>query len=251
MLKLIQQEVYKLFQKRSTTIGLGLLAAVMAFFAAITKIYPNLLDAQGQFEGLYSAGIFLVFMLIAATSNITMMEFQSGMIRPLLYRKYSRTQVLISKWLVILGYSIILYVVSFIWSLILKLVLFNGTFALTSTLLTHLVQNLVAQWLTTWLLLSVVFLMTNAFKSSAVAVSVGIIGYFVTNVMATLLALFIARWSWLRFNPLNMMTLPMQLAGGLSEKMTQLSNTGLIIGNLVYIAIFLYLGLVLFKRRAV
>lgn len=116
-------------------------------------------------------------MLIAATSNITMMEFQSGMIRPLLYRKYSRTQVLISKWLVILGYSIILYVVSFIWSLILKLVLFNGTFALTSTLLTHLVQNLVAQWLTTWLLLSVVFLMTNAFKSSAVAVSVGIIGY--------------------------------------------------------------------------
>lgn len=57
MLKLIQQEVYKLVQKRSTTIGLGLLAAVMAF-CSNHKIYPNLLDAQGQFEGLYSAGFF-------------------------------------------------------------------------------------------------------------------------------------------------------------------------------------------------
>ncbi|KRM71991.1 ABC transporter permease [Lacticaseibacillus brantae] len=251
MIKLIQQEIYKLGQKRSTTIGVSALAGFMVILAILSKVYPNLFNAQAQFESLFASQIFIVFMLIAATSNIMMMEFQSGMIRPLLYRRYSRTQVLISKWLVILGYSILLFVGAIIWSLLIKVVLFNNTFALTGKMMTNLLQGVSAQWLTLWLLLSLVFLITNAFRSSAAAVSIGIIGYFVTYITAALMFGAIARWSWLRFNPLNMLNLSAQVSDGTMEKLTQLSTSGLVIGNLIYIAIFLYLGLVLFKRRAV
>jgi len=251
MIKLVQQEIYKLVHKRSTTIGVGALAGFMVILAILAKVYPNLFNAQAQFESLFASQIFIVFMLIAATSNIMMMEFQSGMIRPLLYRRYSRTQVLISKWLVILGYSIVLFAGAFIWSLLIKVVLFNNTFALTGNILTNLLQSVSGQWLALWLLLSLVFLITNAFRSSAAAVSIGIIGYFVTYITAALMFGAIARWSWLRFNPLNMLNLSAQVSDGNMEKLTQLSTSGLVIGNLVYIAIFLYLGLVLFKRRAV
>ncbi len=58
MLKLIQQEVYKLVQKRSTTIGLGLLAAVMAFLQQSQKSIPTCLMPRVSLKDSIRPGFF-------------------------------------------------------------------------------------------------------------------------------------------------------------------------------------------------
>ncbi len=50
--------------------------------------------------------------MIAATASIITMETQYGTIKNVLSQRYSRTQVLISKWLVMLTYSVYLYVMT-------------------------------------------------------------------------------------------------------------------------------------------
>jgi len=255
--KLLAQEFYKLRHKRSTYIGIGLLLLFMLALAVISRMYPKaFLSGQELFTSNFSAGTWIVFMIIAASSTIMTMEFESGMIRPLLYRRYSRTQVLVSKWLTILAYTICLFVVTLLFSFLLKLIFFNGDFSVNDkigqqTILTRLLVDNAAQLLTVLFLSSAVFLAANLFRSSAVAVSVGIIGYFVSSLISTLMYLAIDKWPILKWNPFNMLGLGGQLNTPSLEKLTQLSNQALIAGNVVYIIIFLGLGLIIFKKRSV
>ena len=257
MVTLVRQEIFKLVHKKSTWATSIILLVIMTIFAVISRNHPNTIDPKTIFVSLFTGFDWIVLFMIAAASSIISMEFQYGTIKELLYRKYYRGEILVSKWLAMVLYSIYFIALAFVYSLILKLILFNGTFQLSETygnkhsiLVTALYTSL-SGFVALWLVLSLVLLLANLFKSSAAAISVGIIGYFAINVISSMLIIAIKKWTWLKWNPLNMMNYPNQVISPSLKHMTLLSTNELLIGSLVYMVIFLLISYSVFKRRNV
>ncbi|MCV3740081.1 ABC transporter permease subunit [Lentilactobacillus hilgardii] len=257
MVTLVRQELFKLVHKKSTWATSIILLVIMTTFAVISRNHPNTFDPKGMFPDLFTGIIWIVLFMIAASSSIISMEFQYGTIKELLYRKYYRGEILVSKWITMFLYSVYFMLLAFVYSLILKLVLFNGTFQLSEnygykhSILATTIYTSLAQFVALWLILSLVLLLANLFKSSAAAISVGIIGYFAINVISSMLTIIIKKWTWLKWNPLNMMNYPGQVASPELHKLTLLSTNELLIGSLVYMVIFLGISYSVFKRRNV
>lgn len=106
------------------------------------------------------------------------------------------------------------------------------------------------EYLNTWLLLSVVFLLASILKKSTNAVIVGITGYFALDVIGTLMYSLIHKFDFLKWNPINFLNLSNQVgAPDLLKHLTKLSINQLIIGNFIYIILFLTTGLYFFSRK--
>ena len=154
-------------------------------------------------------------------------------------------------------YSVYLYVLSFVWTLILKVALFSNTFDLAKvgrnghTLLENLGITMGGNFIGLWLILTLVLLLATLFKNATVAVSVGIIGYFASSIVASLMFMLIAKWEWLKWNPINMLNLSSQVVDSSYKVLTKLSVEQLVWGNLGYIVVFLFFGYLIFKKRNV
>ncbi|WP_241259040.1 ABC transporter permease subunit [Ligilactobacillus pobuzihii] len=184
------------------------------------------------------------------------MEFQYNTIKEVLYRKYNRAQILISKWITMFLYSIYWIVLTYAVTFILKIIFFpkfdlGRQVAHGQTFITMLIKYVSAEFLTYWLLLSLVLLMANLFKSSAVATTVGIVGYFMVSLIAGILTSAIQSWEWVKWNPLTMLMYPEQIIQPGVGQMTKLSLNQLFAGNVIYLVIFLILGYLAFARRNV
>lgn len=257
MITLVKQETFKLLHKKSTYAVSATLLIIMTVFGVLTRNYPKYWgDPKGLFVTMFTGINWIVLFMIAACSSIIAMEFQYGTIKELLYRKYYRGQILVSKWITMLLYSIYFYVLAFVWSMLLKVVLFNSKFQLSDTyqpghsVIDSMWLGIVGSFLTVWLVLSLVLLLANIFKSTAAAISIGIIGYFALSIISNIMFVLMQKWDWLKWNPLNMMNLPSQLVSSSFHKMTLLSTPEMVVGSLVYTAIFMAISYVIFKRRS-
>lgn len=257
MVTLVKQELFKLVHKKSTWITSVMMLIIMTIYAFIARNNANTFDPKAIYIGLFTGMTWVVFFMIAASSSIISMEFQYGTIKELLYRKYYRGEILVSKWITMFLYSVYFMLLAFVYALILKVTVLNSNFQLSEnygykhSILTTTIYTSLAQFVSLWLILSLVLLLANLFKSSAAAISVGIIGYFAISIISSLLAIVIKKWTWLKWNPLNMMNYPNQVASPSLKHITLLSTNELLIGSLVYMAIFLGISYVVFKRRSV
>ncbi len=256
MLTLIHQETFKLMHKKSTYFVSLFLAGMIILFGVLGKLYPNNFDPKGMFNVNFTGIEWITFLMIAASASIVAMEFQYGTVKELLYRKYNRGQVLVSKWIVTFIYSLYMYVLALVLTLVLKVVLFNHTIELgklsgSHTVIENLLISMGSQFIGLWLVLSLVLLLATMFKSSTVAVSAGFIGYFAANIAASLMFGLIGKWEWLKWNPLNMLSLSTQVMTPSYREFTKLTVNQLVMGNLGYIVVFLFLGYLIFKKRNV
>lgn len=100
-----------------------------------------------------------------------------------------------------LTYSVYLYVMTSVLALIGKFIFVNSKFSLTDKGDVHQIWQ---EWLVTigsnflivWLLLSLVFLVATMFKSSAPAISIGIIGYFALSLINGFLVVLINSYEY-------------------------------------------------------
>ncbi|KRM41647.1 ABC transporter permease [Lentilactobacillus parafarraginis] len=257
MVTLVRQEIFKLIHKKSTWAASVVLLVLMTGIAVMSHNQPNTFNPQAMYQESFMAVPWIYLFMIAASASIIAMEFQYGTIKELLYRKYYRGQIIISKWITMVLYSVYFFVLALAYSFILKLIFFSGTFQLDETygakhtVFAQTVYYSLTQFVALWLILSLVLLLANLFKSSAVAITIGIVGYFALSVVASILAILIKKWTWLKWNPLNMMNYPSQYISPSLKSMTLLSTNELLIGSLVYTAIFLVITYFVFKRRNV
>ncbi|HAT55070.1 MAG TPA: ABC transporter permease [Lactobacillus sp.] len=256
MWTLYKQESFKLLKKKSTLWVSIVLALIVFGFALTSRLQPKYFSASGLFASNFGATTFIMFFLIAAAASIITMEFQYGTIKTVVSQRYSRSSILISKWLVILTYSLYMYIMTGVLTLIAKFIFVNSKFSLTDAGYNNKIwqdwlANLGAGLLTLWLLISLVFLLATLFKSSAVAISVGILGYFVLNIVSSIMFILIHSHEWLKWNPINFLNYASQIVEPSLSKMTRLSDTQLLWGNIGYIAVFLCIGLLLFRKRNV
>lgn len=252
---LVRQELFKLFKKKSTFILFGAVTLIMILIAFVSKAKPDILEPETMFTSAYAAYAWIVFIMIIQASTIITMEFQYGTIKNLLYRNYTRTQVIISKCITLFIYSVGLYVSTSVIAIILKLITapdlgllhkVNGNMNLIQESLFNALGNLVGLWL----LISLVLLLSCIFRNTAVSIVIGIIFYFAASIVSGILFLAIEKWEWLKWNPLNMLNLSGQISGGDEiASLTKLSIGQLFAGNIIYIIIFLFLVYVVFRKK--
>ena len=77
----------------------------------------------------------------------------------------------------------------------------------------------------------------------------GIVFYFATSILSGILTIVIDKWEWLKWNPINMMNIMIQIVDKSMKKFTKLELHELFIGNIVYIIICLILVVFVFKRK--
>ena len=257
MLRLYEQEVFKLLKKRSTLILVVLLVMQNIVFAIFADVDSTHFIPKRLFIANFSTSSYLTLVMIAAAAAIITSEFEYDTLKNLVPHATSRQAIIISKWLAILTYSLGLYLLISLLSLLNKFLFFNQTFALTDKIAGMKIP-IWQQWLITiagdyvnlWLILSLVFLIAAALKKSSTAISLGIVGYFSLTIIGTLMFQLIKKWEFLKWNPLNFLNYPSQLIfPQIVGKMTRLSTTQLLWGNLVYIIIFLGIGLYFFSRK--
>jgi len=62
-----------------------------------------------------------------------------------------------------------------------------------------------------WLVMSLTLLISCIMKSPGVSIAVGIVFYFAVSIISGLLTVVIDKWEWLKWNPLNMMNIMVQI----------------------------------------
>lgn len=253
---LIKQEIFKLTKKRSTWISTIVLVVLQIILALVVDKNPDLFSLESLYMDGFAGLELVFFFMVAACSSIITMEFQYNTAKELFYRKYSRGQILISKWITLFLYSIYWFLLTYLVAFVLKLILFphfdlaknigHGTTFIISQL-----QYVGSQFLGYWLILTLVLLLANLFKSSAVATSIGLIGYFLINIVSGLMVLLIQKWDWIKWNPLTMLMYPAQVQDNSTKALTHLTVNELFTGNIIYIVVFLVIGYAIYRKRTV
>lgn len=250
MLALLWQELYKLRHQRAIWLFTAFLIIFQLLMASYALRYPQLLAGTDAFTNSYYGFIPILFFSIANGSTYLTNERQSGTLRALLYRSYSRTKVLVSKWLALLILSSYLYLLCTTISFIIKLTLFNHI-----TMTSHLWQTLglstLEQGLTLLFLMSLVLLLGTLFTSSTPAIITGVVSYFIITIFSQLNFILIAKFHWLKWNPFNMFNLGAQIENHHLQQLTELNLFAISIGYLGYLILLLSLAAFSFQRRNV
>ena len=253
---LIKQECFKLCKKKSTFIIPIIIILLMVVQAIISKNYDDVFSPQSSIESAFSGFSWFIFLLIIQASTIISMEFYHGTIKNLLYRKYTRTNIIISKIITLVIFSLLYFIISIIVGFILWAIFFNDINLLESkgdelSLLSKMLLTGLGTYVGTWLVLSVTLLISCAMKSPGVSIAVGIVFYFATSILSGILTIIVDKWEWLKWNPISMMNIMIQIVDKSMKKYTKLELHELFIGNIAYIIIFLILVVFVFKKKNV
>lgn len=258
MLRLYRQEMFKLLRHRGTYFCLVLVILQNIGCAWLSDLYRQTTRTSDLWVANFASPWLITVIMIAATATTIASEVEFNTLKDLVTQAYSREQVLISKWLTMLTYSVVLYAVMLGTTFINKFMWPSNQFAVTasfpgtpSLIWQVWLASTAANFMTMWLLLSVVFLLAVKFKRGVTAASVGVVGYVILLGLSRMTTQAVDKWEFLKWNPLNLLNYPVQLIAIWLPKVTHLTNNQMFIGNLGYILVFLGLGLYFFGKREV
>lgn len=246
----IKQEKYKMF--RQNTIWYGTLALVLLIlYSAITNPHPSkFVIATG-----FGTGQWVTIIMIAIGSTFMSMEYSNNTMNTLIYKSRNKLDVYFSKLVLVLIYGVTLIVVGSIVAIGLKLLLAGSDYQWSSTFFTHnlfeaLLLNDLGAIIYLLFISTLSFLLISWIKVNAAVIGVGLVIGFMGAAFSNLIVdtvpsiRFITAW-----NPLNMINVMSQLSNPELERLSNLSDSQLVIGNIVYALIFSVIGYLLFKRR--
>ncbi|MGX4763915.1 ABC transporter permease [Holzapfeliella sp. JNUCC 72] len=260
---LVKNELFKL-RKKSTTIVMPLI--MIGLMILVTVLTASAGDITSYADIMAAGSAWLVITLISAAGSILSMEYEYGTIKELFSSKFSRSKILMSKWLAIFVYSILLnvlmiastFIIYFIGRATTSKFIFNWSDKMQNmgdvTVVENLVKSCAGLFLQTWLLLSVVFLVASVIKKSSLAVTLGIVVYFASSMISgILMSLMITfKLDWLKYSPFNMLLVNnLGLPHDNLLNVAHLDAISLVSGALIYTVIFLIIGLLFYRRKEV
>ncbi|MFC6182538.1 ABC transporter permease [Lactiplantibacillus daowaiensis] len=255
-MKLLRLECLKLRAKRSTWGCIVLLILLMSGIA-ITTTQSTLSDQRFNVASAYVGFQWLMMLLIVVAASCVSMEFEYGTIKQLAVQAKSRWQVYLTKFELILSYSLLLHILTVLVTLGLQLI-FNPRLNVLAryhhqlSLLTNLGINAGLDLYGSLMIIGLVFLLASSGHNSAVAISVGVVVCFSGEGLSSLVlntfktVTFLTRW-----NPFNMMCLQEQYANRDYQDVTHLTLGQLAAGKLIWAVIFVGVGAWLFSKRRI
>ncbi|MBS9336874.1 ABC transporter permease [Fructobacillus parabroussonetiae] len=233
--------------------------ALIAFILPII-VLTTLVPTDQQLVGYYSLGGAGIVVAIAASviSALTFtQEFNYGTIRPLLSRQYSRLEIFVSKIIMIVFEYILVLTSAVLGTLAGRLIfqMINGSTG-TSIDWQPFLFNQVMDVIMTLFFFAIVLLVSNLVKSTAAAVSIGIVLSVATSIIAAITTFLVQFWEPLRWNPLTVEAFLSQFNGRQvqNEYMMNFFGTDVWVVWAVYIFYLVVLYLftyLIFQRRSV
>ncbi len=254
---LVKQELYKLTHKKGTWLAIVFMVLVQVGFAGLRLKYPHFMPLSNLIMNGYIGGLLVLFIMIASCASTIAMEFQYGTIKQLLYRQYYRSQVFVSKLIVLVLQLVVLQVIASGVSFLLTIGLFpkfdwQQTVVGGHTWIEQYGLGLAGNLLMMVMLLSVVVLLATWFKTNAAAIATGFIGYFVIQVAGSLILLLIQRWEWLKWNPFTMLLIGSQMVAPKTYSTLTHLDTGVMAWcTFGYTVLFTLIAYLSFRRRSV
>ncbi|WP_253200664.1 ABC transporter permease [Clostridium sp. CF012] len=161
----------------------------------------------GFVEGLAGVISLIALFAIVMGGKIVANEFSEGTIKLLLIRPSKRWKILLSKYISVIGYTVLMLLVLLIVSFLLGGTLFSfrgaGTPFLTNSsgiitevnMITHILQLYGLQCINLIMMVTLAFMISTVFRNSAMATGIGVFLLTVGNVITMLLA----RYNWSKY----------------------------------------------------
>lgn len=239
----LKNEFRKFIKQNLGTWGFLILIVLMVYFAITT----NNIKMAFQYGFGSTQWVTIIIMMIAG--SFMDMEYTNGTMLSLFYKQDHKLTIYINKLLVINVYSVLLVSFSLILTFILGY-LFGVSFSVNQ--INNLLINFFGTLIYSFFMASLSLLLLSIFKSNIAVVGSGLfLGFLGTTISGFIMQLLPYFHNILKWNPLNMIYIISQINNPKFKYISGLSSFDLIIGNIIYSLIFLYLGYILFKNRRI
>lgn len=249
MKTILKQELFKLTRQRVPLLTMVVLLGLMLYTSLPTANITKYLVAQG-----FGLTQWVLIIMIAVSANQITMEFRDHTMPTMLYKSANKSVPYMAKLVALMLMGVALLAVGAVFVLILQALLarrFSWTMNLAHhSLWLNFVAGLGGTTIYLLFIITLGLLLVSLAHSNALVIIIGLaIGFLGANLSAVLLEALPSMRATLAWNPLNMINIIHPLSNNV--KYVYLSGGQLVIGNLIYSAIFLLLGLWIFKRSRI
>lgn len=249
----LQHEFYKFAHRRIPLYSILILLGLMFYtVGSNSDEVTRSLVSQG-----FGASQWAAIIVIAISSDMIAMEWRNHTMDTLMYKTANKNALYLAKFLVLVVYSFVLLVCGTVFTFIIKDLILGSKFSWQDnfnghSLINALFLNMGGAMIYLIFIISLSLMLILLIKSDATVIMIGLaIGFLGADLSNLAMATFSGLKSILAWNPLNMINIITQLSNNKMLKVTCLTDTELIIGNLVYAVIFFWLGILIFKKRSV
>jgi len=185
LFRLIYNENIKLYLQRSTQAMLASLIALTIFSAFIMRIYAIAPEKQGIW-GAMSGELWLMFFInifsISIASGIVANEFNWGTIKFLLIRPFSRSKILLSKYITVIIFSALLTFLLFIFSFATNSLLYTNN--LGNQGFSDILMLFLLKYPEIFMYSTIAFMLSVLSKSSSLALGFSLVIVFIGPIIA-------------------------------------------------------------------
>ncbi|WP_415839578.1 ABC transporter permease [Paenibacillus tarimensis] len=255
-MQLVANENMKTYRRIRTWIMLGILLVLAAgttiVFYSITDEIPNMWMVT-ELEATFLSSLITIFVVIVAAESVAS-EFSTGTIKLLLIRPWSRSKILLSKYISLMLLAVFFTAVVFVFTVLMNMIVFGYSSELELAVgsadnmapLPYMLMFYLYNFISLVVVATLAFMISSVFRSSGLAIGLSI---FLTvgggNILVAVLGMFQADLvDYILFTHLD-------ITGHLSAGETEYT-LGFSLGVLaVYYAIFMVLAWYVFKKRDV
>jgi ABC-2 type transport system permease protein len=215
------------------------------------KITPFLIT-QG-----FGAGQWATVIIIAISSDMIAMEWRNHTMATLMYKTSNKSILYLAKFIVLTVYSFVLLVCGTIFAFIIKALIIGSRFSWQlnyhgHSLASALLLNMAGTMIYSLFIISLALMFILWIRNNAAVIMIGLaIGFLGSDLSNLAMSAFSGLKPILAWNPLNMINIITQLSDSGMTKVTCLTNSELIIANLVYAIVFFWIGNLIFKKRSI
>ncbi|KRK33095.1 ABC transporter permease [Levilactobacillus parabrevis] len=255
--QLLQQEIFKFRYQRLAWLAPVILALLQAGLA-MTAHGASVSDQKFYVSSAYGGFQWLTILIIVIGASCVTMEFEYGTIKQLAIQVNHRWTIFVGKYVLVLGYSVLLHGGVILMTLLLKgsggrSLSWQNIYLYHQSLLANLVTNAALDMYGGVMIVGLVFLLASCSHNSAAAIAIGVGVCFVgEGVSSLLLQSFKSVLPVMKWNPFNMFFLQEEYGNpSYQQNVTHLTIQQLGVGNLVWALFFVGVGAVIFSGRRI
>lgn len=210
-LKLVQNENMKIYRRLRTWIMIGIVVLLPVLLSTLLYFAQDK-DGSGArmtgFEGMQFDAMLLFFLItifsVVIAAESVAGEFTRGTIKLLLIRPWSRSTILLSKFISVILFSVLLTVLAYLLSYAVNIAFFGATNAAgeffpeldmgAGALLSELGQLFWTNYVSTVVIISVAFMLSSALRSNGLAIGLSIAIIFTAQLWSNLFLMIDQPW---------------------------------------------------------
>ncbi|MFC5404995.1 ABC transporter permease [Cohnella soli] len=259
-LKLVQNENMKIYKRIRTWIMLGIVVGA-PILISLGVLMTNGSNASSSWsmmsvESLISLSLSTIFTVVVASETVAG-EFTWGTIKLLLIRPWSRSAILLSKYLSTMLFGLIFFIATYIVTLLINMAIF-GSSDKTDILATisgmsnmeYMLNYYLYRFISLIIIVTFSFMLSSAFRSSGLAIGLAISILFAGSIVTGLLSMSDKKWvEYILFMHLDLTAYINQPAGPFNNHPMSLGFSLAVLAG--YFILFNLVSWTVFRKRDV